>query len=162
MQPSWAAVSSDRSLLAKCSSHRCRWDGSFSYYLSYFSIIVCSMLLNFAVVGMELECQAMVANTHAPGRTRSWLSVYKMSQILSVQVCCAQISVVFAPCRVLVYTQTVDWSHVTQPGPVATPGHTGQTWARRHRRGIIELSADWGFMTKCQIFWWGHNTLCPP
>ena len=80
------------------------------------------MLLNFAVVGMELECQAMVANTHAPERTRSWLSVYKMSQILSVQVCCAQISVVLcAPCRVLVYTQTVDWSHVTQPAGAQWP-----------------------------------------
>ena len=49
-------MSSDSSLLAKCSSHRCRWDRSFKGrdYLSHFSIIVCSMLLNFAVVGMEL------------------------------------------------------------------------------------------------------------
>ena len=91
------------------------------------------MLLNFAVVGMELECQAMVANTHAPRRTRSWLSVYKMSQILSVQVCCAQISVVVAPCRVLVYTQTVDWSHVTQPAGAQWPLLV--TLARPGRKG---------------------------
>ena len=117
-------MSSDSSLLAKCSSHRCRWDGSFKGrdYLSHFSIIVCSMLLNFAVVGMEpwssVSWQAMVVTAHAPVRTRSWLSVYKMSQILSVQVCCAQISVVLAPCPVYeLYTRLV-WSHVTQPlGP---------------------------------------------
>ena len=157
MQPSWAAVSSDRSLLAKCSSHRCRWDGSFSYYLSYFSIIVCSMLLNFAVVGMELECQAMVANTHAPGRTRSWLSVYKMSQILSVQVCCAQISVVLcAPCRVLVYTQTVDWSHVTQPGP------SGHSWSRWPDLGQATQAGDNWIVSRLGFYDQVSNILMGP
>ena len=89
----------------------------------------------------------MVTNAHAPLRTRSWLSVYKMSQILSVQVCCAQISVVLAPCPVYELYTRHSWSG---RGPMLPS--TGQEWPDLEQGGIIELSADWGFMTKCQIF----------
>ena len=63
----------------------------------------------------------MVSNAHAPGRTRSVLSVYKMSQISPVRVCSAQISMVLAP---YAGCTRVHWSLLPRP--------TGHSWSRGH------------------------------
>ena len=64
---------------------------------------------------MEWDWQALVLNAHVRGRTRSWLSVYKMSEMCSVQVCRAQISGAHAPCSPCVSPHT--------SSALAAPGH---------------------------------------